>query len=163
MFEKQLDQIEEAALSTLEAAQDDEALQSWKVAHLGRSSPLMSTFDRLREVPKEQRPAIGRWANEVKKALESLNREWEKLVKDGVTEEELADAKVNMKNNLIYRIDRKGSRANNMAYYELIGYNYRFILDLINEADNIALDKINSFVREKFTDDKKFVSIVGKK
>ena len=56
----------------MQALEDEDALQSWKVAHLGRSSPLMGTFDQLRDVPKEQRPAIGRRANEVKQALESL-------------------------------------------------------------------------------------------
>ncbi|HEX7975643.1 MAG TPA: hypothetical protein VF498_14630, partial [Anaerolineales bacterium] len=43
----QLDQIEQAALSSLESVGDEEALQRWKVAHLGRSSPLMQTFDGL--------------------------------------------------------------------------------------------------------------------
>ena len=66
-----LDQIEREALSSLESVQDEDALQSWKVANLGRSSPLMGTFDQLREVSKEERPAIGRRANEVKQALES--------------------------------------------------------------------------------------------
>ena len=71
MLEQQLDQIEQEALSTLEAVRDDETLQQWKVAHLGRSSPLMGTFDQLRDVPKEQRPVIGRRANQIKQALEA--------------------------------------------------------------------------------------------
>lgn len=66
----QLDQIEQAALSSLESVGDEEALQRWKVAHLGRSSPLMQTFDGLGGLPKQDRPAIGRRANEVKQALE---------------------------------------------------------------------------------------------
>jgi phenylalanyl-tRNA synthetase alpha chain len=75
-----LDQIELEALSSLDSAQDEDALQSWKVAHLGRSSPLMSTFDQLREAPKEQRPLIGRRANEIKQALEtSFERRSEEL------------------------------------------------------------------------------------
>ena len=69
-MQEKLDQIEREALSSLEAAQDEDALQRWKVAHLGRSSPLMTTFDQLRDVPKEQRPVIGRRANQIKQALE---------------------------------------------------------------------------------------------
>jgi phenylalanyl-tRNA synthetase alpha chain len=77
-----LDQIEREALSAIEEVHDDEALQRWKVAHLGRSSPLMSTFDRLGGLPKEQRPAIGRRANQVKRILEaSLNSREESLQK----------------------------------------------------------------------------------
>jgi phenylalanyl-tRNA synthetase alpha chain len=66
-----LEKIESSALAELEAVQEDEALQRWKVAHLGRSSPLMKTFDGLGGLSKEERPAIGRKANEVKRALEA--------------------------------------------------------------------------------------------
>lgn len=67
----ELDQIEKTALSALGAVQDEPALEAWRVGHLGRSSPLMGVFDRLGQLPKEERPAIGRRANEVKRALES--------------------------------------------------------------------------------------------
>ena len=67
----QLEQIKREALSSLEAVQEDEALAQWKVAQMGKSSPLMATFDDLRDMPKEERPAIGRGANQVKQALEA--------------------------------------------------------------------------------------------
>ncbi len=109
------------------------------------------------------RAAIGTDTSKVRLALASLDREWDKMVTEGVTPEELADAKVNMKNNLIYRIDRKSSRANNMAYYEYIDYDYRFILDLIAATDNITLEKINGFVKSNFTEDRRYTSVVGKR
>jgi len=109
------------------------------------------------------RAAIGTDTSKVKIALESLNREWNKLVSDGITENELSDAIVNMKNNMIYRIDRKSNRVGSMAIYEYTGYNYRFILDLVEMADHITLDEVNTFTKRKFTDDRKFVSIVGKR
>lgn len=68
---EQLEQIEKTALSSLQTVVEDEALQSWKVSYLGRSSPLMKTFDQLGGLPKEQRPLIGKRANEVKQALEA--------------------------------------------------------------------------------------------
>lgn len=67
----QLDQIERSALTTLGKIQDEEGLQQWRVAHLGRSSPLMQTFDQLGQVSREERPAIGRRANQVKQSLEA--------------------------------------------------------------------------------------------
>ena len=67
----QLDQIEQDALAALEAVQDEDELQRWKVAHLGRSSPLMATFDQLGNLPKQERPVIGRRANQAKQALEA--------------------------------------------------------------------------------------------
>jgi phenylalanyl-tRNA synthetase alpha chain len=71
----QLEQTERQALNELESVQDDEALQRWKVTHLGRSSPLMKTFDGLGKLSKEERPVIGRRANEVKRALEGAFEE----------------------------------------------------------------------------------------
>ena len=68
---EQLDTIEQQALLELRAVQDDDGLQRWKVAHLGRSSPLMKIFDQLGGLPKEQRPLIGRRANQARQALEA--------------------------------------------------------------------------------------------
>jgi len=109
------------------------------------------------------RAAIGTDTTKVKKALSSLKREFDKLIADGLTADELTDAKVNLKNNMIYRIDRKSNRANNMAYYEYIGYGYRFPLDLIAMADDISLAQVNDFITANFTDDRMYLSIVGKK
>jgi len=71
MLEQQLESIEQEAISTLDNVDDAEALETWRVANLGRSSPLMGVFDQLGQLPKEERPAIGRLANQVKQSLES--------------------------------------------------------------------------------------------
>ncbi len=68
---EQLTHVEQAALAALEAAQDEAAIEQWRVAHLGRSAPLMQVFDQLGTLAKEERPAVGRRANEVKKAIEA--------------------------------------------------------------------------------------------
>ena len=67
----ELDQIEQTALKALESIQDDASLEGWRVAHLGRSAPLMLVFDQLGKLSKDERPVIGRRANEVKRALEA--------------------------------------------------------------------------------------------
>lgn len=67
----ELDQIEHTALKALESIQDDASLEGWRVAHLGRSAPLMLVFDQLGKLSKDERPVIGRRANEVKRALEA--------------------------------------------------------------------------------------------
>jgi phenylalanyl-tRNA synthetase alpha chain len=66
-----LDQIEKNALQALDAIQDETGLEAWRVSHLGRSAPLMQVFDQLGKLSKEERPVIGRRANEVKHALEN--------------------------------------------------------------------------------------------
>ncbi len=65
-----LERIEQTALADLERADDDEALQTWKTRFLGRSAELATVLDGLRTLPKAERPAVGRRANEVKGRLE---------------------------------------------------------------------------------------------
>lgn len=67
----ELEQIQQNALRSLEEAKDEAGLQAWRVTHLGRSSPLMFSFTRLGELPKDERPQAGKRANEVKLALEA--------------------------------------------------------------------------------------------
>ena len=67
----ELDQIEQKGLQALETIQDEASLEGWRVAHLGRAAPLMLVFDQLGKLSKEERPVIGRRANEVKRALEA--------------------------------------------------------------------------------------------
>jgi phenylalanyl-tRNA synthetase alpha chain len=68
---KRLDEIERHALQALQAINSSQALQAWKVSYLGRSSGLSEVLDGLREAPPEERPGLGRRANEVKRALET--------------------------------------------------------------------------------------------
>jgi phenylalanyl-tRNA synthetase alpha chain len=63
--------IERTALHELEQARDTGGIQAWKVRFLGRSAELASILDGLRGLPKEERPAVGRRANEVKMQLEA--------------------------------------------------------------------------------------------
>jgi phenylalanyl-tRNA synthetase alpha chain len=70
MLEK-LNEIETSALESLEAVHDQAALEAWRVAHVGRSSPLMQVFAELGKLSKEERPAVGAAANRVKGKLEA--------------------------------------------------------------------------------------------
>jgi phenylalanyl-tRNA synthetase alpha chain len=76
----QLEKIEQAALVALDEVEDEQALEQWRVANLGRSSPLMTVFDQMRDLPKDERPAIGRRSNEVKQKLEKKHSEKADLI-----------------------------------------------------------------------------------
>jgi phenylalanyl-tRNA synthetase alpha chain len=67
---EQLDEIQTSALKKLDDVQNEDHLQQWRVTYLGRSSVLMQTFDRMGQLSREERPSVGRKANEVKQALE---------------------------------------------------------------------------------------------
>jgi phenylalanyl-tRNA synthetase alpha chain len=70
MLEK-LKEIETTALEALSAVIDEASLEAWRVAFLGRSSPLMQVFSGLGGLSKEERPLVGQKANEVKNNLEA--------------------------------------------------------------------------------------------
>ena len=66
-----LNEIEKAALDALGSVQDQAALEAWRVAHTGRSSPLMSVFAGLGKLSAQERPSTGQRANQVKVKLEA--------------------------------------------------------------------------------------------
>lgn len=71
----QLKTLQSTALHALASVADEAALESWRVAHLGRKSPLMRVFDDMKTLPKEERPLVGRTANQIRQALEAALEE----------------------------------------------------------------------------------------
>ena len=69
-MEERIRALGERALAELAAA-GPEALEAWRVEHLGRKGALAELMTKLGAVPKEERPRIGALANEVKAALQS--------------------------------------------------------------------------------------------
>ena len=67
----QLNEIQETGLAALAVISDEEALNQWKISYLGRNSAIMDVFKNMGSLPKEQRGAVGRAANQVKGALET--------------------------------------------------------------------------------------------
>jgi phenylalanyl-tRNA synthetase alpha chain len=76
-----LNEIEKTALENLNAITDQAALEAWRVATIGRSSPLMLVFSELGKLSKEERPVVGAAANRVKTALESALTERAEAIK----------------------------------------------------------------------------------
>lgn len=69
----QLEQTEKSALAELSAAVDAAALESWRVAYLGTSGKLKALMGGLKDVPKDQKPAVGARLNALKTALEAAH------------------------------------------------------------------------------------------
>lgn len=65
-----IEQLESEALAQLAAAQSPQALDAWKSAFLGNSGKLKGLMGGLKDVPKDQRPAVGQRLNAAKAALE---------------------------------------------------------------------------------------------
>ena len=66
-----LRELKDKALQALETVSDSEELESWRIGHLGRKSELNHILRNVGQLPPEERPAVGRLANQVKLALEA--------------------------------------------------------------------------------------------
>lgn len=71
MLLAELDQLESDALGMLASANNADALESWRIAFLGSKGRLKSLMPQLKDVPREEKPAVGKRLNEVKTSLES--------------------------------------------------------------------------------------------
>lgn len=95
MLEK-LKEIETSALESLKSITDSAALEAWRVANLGRSSPLMNVFAEFGKLSKEERPVVGAAANRVKAALESAFESQSKAVKNAALMKSLEEEKLDV-------------------------------------------------------------------
>lgn len=66
-----LQDIESTGLAALDAAGDPDALEAWRIEYLGTKGRLRAVMPRMKDVPKDQKGAVGKRLNEVKGALES--------------------------------------------------------------------------------------------
>jgi len=103
-----LKEIEKNALDALGSVKDQDALEAWRVAYLGRSSPVMGVFSGLGQLSKEERPAVGQAANKVKVALEAALAERTEAVKAAMLakslEEEQLDVTLPGRGNRVGRL-----------------------------------------------------------
>lgn len=66
-----LSTIQTEGLAELAAARGHEALEAWRIAYIGPKGRLRALMPRMKDVPADQKAAVGQRLNEVKTALES--------------------------------------------------------------------------------------------
>ncbi len=66
-----LEQIRVQALAGLEAVADEDGIEALRVRYLGRKGELTTVMRHLREVPVEERPAMGALLNQIKDEIEA--------------------------------------------------------------------------------------------
>ena len=70
-MQDELNRLRENALNELSPIWDDAALEEWRVQYLGRKGAISSAMEQLGTLPKEERGAVGKLANETKNELEA--------------------------------------------------------------------------------------------
>ena len=89
--------LQNEALAELAAAADANALEAWRVRYLSRKGgALTAAMGVLGTLPREERPAYGQAANEVKNALEAAFTERQDGLKAAALEAELAAGTVDI-------------------------------------------------------------------
>ena len=68
---EQLERLHQDALSQLSPIWDAKQLEEWRVKFMGRKGALAACMEQLGTLPKAERAAAGKLANEVKQALET--------------------------------------------------------------------------------------------
>ena len=91
-----LNEIEKAALESLSTVNEQSALDAWRVANVGRNSPLMQVFAGFGKLSKEEKPVVGAAANRVKVALESALEEKAQAVKSAAMAKSIAEEKLDV-------------------------------------------------------------------
>jgi phenylalanyl-tRNA synthetase alpha chain len=81
----------DTSLASLAAAADHAALDAWKSANLGKSGPLADLMGKLRDVPKDQKPAVGAALNAARAALEQALESRRASLGDKPSTDELID------------------------------------------------------------------------
>lgn len=86
---ERLEQIKLAALAAIDKIEDQEGLLKWRAAYTGKKSDLMDIFTQMRDLSKEERPLVGKRANEVRQALEKKYEDKQTAIKKAVLQESL--------------------------------------------------------------------------
>ncbi|OQW52866.1 MAG: phenylalanine--tRNA ligase subunit alpha [Proteobacteria bacterium SG_bin7] len=96
MLQDKIKSIQDEASKAMQLAANLKELYDCKVKYLGKSGALSLLMRDMGEVPKEQRPVIGKWMNEAKVALESIYDEKEKNLKQKELDSKLLSEKLDM-------------------------------------------------------------------
>ncbi len=93
---ERIEEIEQRALKDLAQAVDQGTLQAWKVKFLGRSAELGEVLDGLRDLSKDERPAVGRRVNEAKSKLEVAHQKRSEELRAGELERSLQGERIDV-------------------------------------------------------------------
>ena len=70
-FVDELNQLQQQATAELDSAGDADALEAWRIKYLGSKGAVKAAMQRLKDVPKAEKAAAGKAANDLKNALQA--------------------------------------------------------------------------------------------
>ena len=88
---------------------------------------------------------------------EVVLQEVERLVRDGITEAELAKVRAQLRARFVYDSDSVTDIAHQLGYFETIGSSWQQYQELIPRLAHVSLDQVNAAVRKYLTVDNRTV------
>lgn len=68
---QQLEELQAEATRSLASARNGEAVEAWRIEYLSRQGKLTKLLESIKDVPVEERPQVGKAANQIKSFLQS--------------------------------------------------------------------------------------------
>ncbi len=87
----QLETLAETALTELGHLETGDALNAWNSRYIGRKGEMTQMLRRVSDLPREERPAFGKRANQLKKEMEAAYQQREKVVEAAEMEQTLTE------------------------------------------------------------------------
>ena len=92
----QLEEIRKRAMSELSDSATDDQIEAVRVRVLGRSGELTEIMRGMRNVPNEERPAIGQLINQIKREVEERIESLKATLKNATLEKSLSEARLDV-------------------------------------------------------------------
>ncbi|MGD8228170.1 MAG: phenylalanine--tRNA ligase subunit alpha, partial [Desulfobacteraceae bacterium] len=89
---EKLREMEKRAVKEIKALRDQSGLEKFRIAYLGKKSPIAAAMKHLKDLPAEERPEVGKLANRIKANLFRLYQEaWDRMESDKAKDSALLD------------------------------------------------------------------------
>ena len=81
-MQSQIDSLRLEAIAALETANDSRSLEAVRVRYLGKNGAISRLSEGMREVPKEDRPRLGKLLNELRQEVQASLEKRERLLEE---------------------------------------------------------------------------------
>jgi phenylalanyl-tRNA synthetase alpha chain len=88
-MQSQIDALRLEAMAALETANDSSSLESVRVRYLGKNGAISRLSEGMREIPKEDRPRLGKLLNELRQEVQASLEKRERLLEEDKDTREL--------------------------------------------------------------------------
>ena len=145
-IEQKVKEIRDEAFAKIDKADALSALNDVRVSILGKKGTLTQVMKMMRDVPKEEKPKVGKWVNEARSEIESHMEETRKRLEEGALNARLASETIDV--TLPAKKIRNGHRhPNSIALEEVerifIGMGYEVMEGPEIEYDDYNFTKLN--------------------